>query len=151
VTERQYYKTWQEANAHRQKGERIYYKPKKGYYIVKPKKKMMSFDLIIKATRSVIDESNRIGNRIGNKRGRKPYPRHVLLAIAYMMEKLSWSYRQAEDWCLQNYELLMQYGCNFPPRKSILQKFMSEIDASLLHKVGVKIKQLKGEIRGLPY
>lgn len=31
---RQYYKTWQEAEEHRKKGERMYYMPYKGYYIV---------------------------------------------------------------------------------------------------------------------
>lgn len=35
--EREFFKTRQETEAKRQKGERIYYKPIKGYYIVKPK------------------------------------------------------------------------------------------------------------------
>ena len=35
--EREYYKTRIETEAKRQKGERIYYEPTKGYYIVKLK------------------------------------------------------------------------------------------------------------------
>lgn len=33
-----YYKSWAEANSKRQKGDRIYYQPGNGYYIVRPRK-----------------------------------------------------------------------------------------------------------------
>lgn len=36
---RRYYKTWQDAESHRQKGDRIYLDPDYGYYIVRPKKR----------------------------------------------------------------------------------------------------------------
>lgn len=36
---RRYYRTWEDAEAHRRKGQRIYYKPRNGYYIVTPKKR----------------------------------------------------------------------------------------------------------------
>jgi hypothetical protein len=34
-----YYPNWAEANSRRQKGDRIYYEPGAGYYIVRPKKR----------------------------------------------------------------------------------------------------------------
>ena len=36
---RNFYKTWEDAEARRRKGQRIYYKPGYGYYIVTPKKR----------------------------------------------------------------------------------------------------------------
>lgn len=36
---RRYYRTRKEAEAKRRKGERIYYTPGKGFYIVRPKKR----------------------------------------------------------------------------------------------------------------
>lgn len=36
---RRYYRTRSEAEAKRQRGDRIYYKPGYGYYIVRPKKR----------------------------------------------------------------------------------------------------------------
>ena len=39
MSARRYYRTWEDAEAHRRKGQRIYYKPTDGYYIVTPKKR----------------------------------------------------------------------------------------------------------------
>ena len=39
MARRRYYRTLAEAEQHRRKGERIYYKPGYGYYIVRPKKR----------------------------------------------------------------------------------------------------------------
>lgn len=35
-----YYPTWQEAESYRRKGEKTYYEPDYGYYIVRPKKRI---------------------------------------------------------------------------------------------------------------
>ncbi|MFZ1127573.1 hypothetical protein [Methanoregula sp.] len=40
--EENYYPTWEEANANRSVGEKIYRKPNVGYYIVKPRKAELS-------------------------------------------------------------------------------------------------------------
>lgn len=39
-----YYRTWAEADSVRQKGDRIYYTPGKGYYIVRPQKRASIWD-----------------------------------------------------------------------------------------------------------
>jgi len=43
MAKRKYYRTLAEAERHRGKGERIYYKPEYGYYIVRPRKRKRSF------------------------------------------------------------------------------------------------------------
>ena len=42
---RRYYQTWSSADSKRRKGDRIYYKAGKGYYIIRPKKPQQWWDI----------------------------------------------------------------------------------------------------------
>ncbi|MEM2458284.1 MAG: hypothetical protein QXM61_05455 [Archaeoglobaceae archaeon] len=101
------------------------------------------FGLIVEACKMISHQSDKTG------RGRRPHPRAILYAIAYLAIKNGWSLRDAERWCKENFELLKSHGWNHrnPPCKSTLHNAMREIDASTLQRISALVKHLKGEIR----
>jgi len=102
------------------------------------------FEAVLEACRIVLGDPIDTGSR----RGRKSYPRPILMAIIYIAIREGWSLRQAERWCLENFELLKRFGWTYgnPPKKSTFHKMMKEIDVALLQKISAVIKHLKGEI-----
>ena len=104
------------------------------------------FEAVLEACRIVLGDPLDTGNR--SRRGRKSYPRPILMAIIYIAIREGWSLRQAESWCLENFELLKLHGWTYrnPPKKSTFHKMMKEIDVALLQRISAVIKHLKGEI-----
>jgi len=104
------------------------------------------FEAVLEACRIVLGDTGPENH--SRRRGRKSYPQPLLMAIIYIAIREGWSLRQAESWCLENFELLKMHGWTYrnPPKKSTFHKMMKEIDVALLQRISAVIKHLKGEI-----